>query len=1180
MDSKDECVRTISDRVERADWDGHLKELQDQLTSLEQRCRGIELELCHKAKEEQLLAVEEEVRGYVCRLGKLEQLEAPELARHETISNIRELLEQLKEVAPKVIEHEALLRQLIQAQVKGGSAARSESRSKDCSGKDVALDVTSYVCAAAHFIRCEGPTVRTLWRRNEEKAVLFWKAKPSSELLEDTAAADAEAALHQALSDGLSTESLAEGLALALARFKLSSIQIEPIIQSSLDQLGESLERAFPIRPVNSFWCSERTAMKLSRRSSLLFIVSVFLVDLIIALSDFHLGNVSQTDQAASAYETVTSDTLTCYIVRLVVFPALTLCALLVYRSTEAQSPLRKFQQAQEAEAAAESPPGNGNGNDLRVPLAEGSVPMQTMNGENSVTSSITSSHDMFLMNRDHALLMKKADVRKEAIMIFLFAISTGMSFYNGIKCIVYHYDHRYLVLQGTLQALTMVMINAEYFMLKNILNKYTEEQGESIPHIHMHPLFFETGLKCHQCDICSDQMKGPHYVAYRCRTCDFDLCPRCYRQKDKSSARGFGARSLRGDGEQITTWTYFKRIVELAMDFWPTLVAAVVALVTTQSLQIAAPNLQGKIFDSIIGYLQHPEIGRGRFESAIFTYLIVLALQGAFSGLKSLAQELVQRRMAMSVRMKLFASVIRMDIAFFDTMHTGQLTSRMTNDVSQMTSPLNTLLNDLLANVLLLVGGMLMAFKTSWKLSVLALTIVPPITYSYRAYAKWARKVTRSIYCALGEANSTATDAIGNIRTVRGFSTEQFEANKYADSVNTALGHGVKNAYVGATVTAFSMYLNLGTAVLILWYGGQLVCDSKGQIMSIGSLITFQLYWNMMNNAFISLGNVFNDLIRSSSAAERVLSLIDARPDVNPDEGEVVKRNECQGYLQLKGIQFRYRSRPDTLVLKGVDVEMPPGTTTALVGKSGGGKSTLVHLLMRFYEPTAGQIILDGKDTKSLSSKSVRECCGFVAQDTQLFTCSIEENLAYGLGREHSKEEVVAACKAANAHEFILEMEEGYDTRVGEKGIMLSGGQKQRLAVARCFLRRPRMLFLDEATSALDAENEAIVQQALEKLLYELNSTVVLIAHRLSTVINATQICVIHKGLIVEKGTHDELVAQGGVYAQLVSRQLSRDASAVMGEKKAKDAKKTNQTEIDDLIEEMEQAGKLSLDQ
>ena len=450
-------------------------------------------------------------------------------------------------------------------------------------------------------------------------------------------------------------------------------------------------------------------------------------------------------------------------------------------------------------------------------------------------------------------------------------------------------------------------------------------------------------------------------------------------------------------------------------------------------------------------------------------------------------------------------------------------------------------------------VGGMLMAFRTSWKLSILALTIVPPITYSYRAYAKWARKITRSIYCAYGEANSTATDAISNIRTVRGFSTEEHEAFKYSDSINTALGHGVRNAYVGASVTAFSTYLNLGTAVLILWYGGQLVCDEKGRVMSIGSLITFQLYWNMMNNAFIALGNVFNDLIRSSSAAERVFSLIDARPDVNPDDGEEVTRDTVKGHLQLRGIQFRYRSRPDTMVLKGIDMDMPPGTTTALVGKSGGGKSTLVHLLMRFYEPTGGEIFLDGRSMTALSSKSVRRCCGFVAQDTQLFSCSVEENLAYGLGRDHTLDEVIEACRAANAHEFILDMEEGYETRVGEKGIMLSGGQKQRLAIARCFLRKPRMLFLDEATSALDAENEAIVQGALETLLSELNSTVVLIAHRLSTVINATQICVVHKGSIVEKGNHDELVAHGGVYAQLVSRQLSRDASAVMDSKKEK---------------------------
>eukprot|EP00933_Yihiella_yeosuensis_P080742 TRINITY_DN94216_c0_g1_i1.p1 TRINITY_DN94216_c0_g1~~TRINITY_DN94216_c0_g1_i1.p1 ORF type:complete len:651 (+),score=129.41 TRINITY_DN94216_c0_g1_i1:113-1954(+) len=612
----------------------------------------------------------------------------------------------------------------------------------------------------------------------------------------------------------------------------------------------------------------------------------------------------------------------------------------------------------------------------------------------------------------------------------------------------------------------------------------------------------------------------------------------------------------------------------------------AIICLIFQQALQVWAPNVQGNIFDGIISYLKDPtkSTGRQAFENAMLTYLIVNVLQGAFSGLKALAQELVMRRIACAVRLKLFTSVIRMDISFFDAMHTGQLTSRLTNDASQMVQPLGTLMNDLLANVLLLIGGMFMAFRTSWKLSVLALTIVPPITYCYRAYAKWARGVNRSIYCAFGEAQSTASDAMQNIRTVRAFSTEQHEASKYADSINTALSHGIKNAYVGASVTAFSTYMNLGTAVLILWYGGTLVCDSNGELMSIGKLITFQLYWNMMNSAFISLGNVFNDLIRSSSAAERVFSIIDAKPEVNPDAGQTVKRQEIQGHLQLRDLKFWYKTRPENVVLKGINLDMPPATTTALVGKSGGGKSTLVHLLMRFYEPTEGAIILDGQDMRDLSSASVRQSCGFVAQDTQLFACSIEDNLKYGLGRDATHEEVELACKAANAHEFIMETEDNYETRVGEKGILLSGGQRQRLAIARCFLRRPRLLLLDEATSALDAENEAIVQGALEKLLAELSCTVVLIAHRLSTVINATQIAVVHKGTIVERGNHDELVTKGGVYAQLVSRQMARDASSVMDEKAGKKgggkgkAPAAKATEIDELIEEMEQSGGLGL--
>lgn len=952
-----------------------------------------------------------------------------------------------------------------------------------------------------------------------------------------------------------------------------------------------------------------------SKRGYAVLITLVFALDLLIS---FLVYQIARTDDVEvhdrDRYAATSSDTIECCLIRILVFPLMSAIALKVYRRTAASSPLLRLQ----AEQAHGSPDSRSNSmvtingaednssivssDSMRVPLAaagsngaagaglgvvssNGSAEVSTV-ASNSGASSATGSGRpkspdtvAFEMKRDHTLLMKKAEERKAFVMAALYAVSIGMAMYNGLKCVNFHYDPKIITLQASLLFLIIVFINAEYFLIRDYLAKLTEEKGELIPHIHMHELFFETGIKCHTCDVCHERTKGPHYIAYRCHTCDFDLCPRCYKQKDKPNAKGYGARSVRRDGEQITTWSYFKRIVKLAMERSKTAMLALLCLVMTQSLQIYAPSIQGTIFDSVISYLKDPTgDGRDAFERAVSVYLIVNILQGAFGGLKALTQELVTRNLACSVRVKLFTSIVRMDIPFFDTMHTGQLTSRLTNDASQMVQPLNTLLNDLVANLMLLVGGMFMAFKTSWKLSILALTVVPPITFCYRTYAKWANKINRSIYAAYGEANSVATEAISNIRTVRGFSTERDESDKYDDAIATALKHAVKNAYVQGSVTAFTTYLNLGTAVLILWYGGSLVLDSGGTLMSIGKLITFQLYWNMMNSAFIQLGNVFNDLIRSSSAAERVFSLIDARPEVDPDMGDEVTRGGVKGHLALRGLEFRYRTRPDNLVLKGVNLEMPPGTTTALVGKSGGGKSTLVHLLMRFYEPTNGKIILDGRDMHDLSSKSLRKLCGFVAQDTQLFATSIEENLVYGLGRPCNHEEVVAACEAANAHSFIMECEEQYETRVGEKGVMLSGGQKQRLAIARCFLRRPRLLFLDEATSALDAENEALVQSALEDLIGQGECTVVLIAHRLSTVINSNQIAVVHKGQIVERGTHEELCKmEKGIYAQLVQRQMSRDASTVVEERSKKASgggAKTVQGEIDTLMEELEASG------
>lgn len=434
------------------------------------------------------------------------------------------------------------------------------------------------------------------------------------------------------------------------------------------------------------------------------------------------------------------------------------------------------------------------------------------------------------------------------------------------------------------------------------------------------------------------------------------------------------------------------------------------------------------------------------------------------------------------------------------------------------------------------------MCIHTSWKLSALSFASVGPIIFLTSVYSEWSAKINREIYSALGDANSVATESLQNIRTVRAFSTERSEIKKFSTAVENALRKGTKDALAGATTSTLTGFVDLATSVLILGFGGWTAMDGDSNLTA-GKLLQFQLYYQMIDSSWKSLNGVVNSLTRAAGAAQRVLGLMDSLPNIDLDSGIIVPAQqvgETPPELAFHSVVFRYPTRPENIVLNEVSFVCCAGTTTALVGPSGGGKSTLIAMLMRLYDPVSGVVSFNGQDMRALNVRSVHERIGLVQQDTQLFATSILDNIAYGFSGEYSAADIVAAAQQSNIHDEIMQFEDGYNTKIGERGVRLSGGQRQRIALARVFLRKPSILLLDEATSALDAQNEALVQASIDNLLAKHNATAVVVAHRLSTVKNAQKIVVVEKGKVVQQGTHHDLLAEeGGRYATLVKSQL-----------------------------------------
>ncbi|OEU07751.1 ATP-binding cassette transporter [Fragilariopsis cylindrus CCMP1102] len=528
--------------------------------------------------------------------------------------------------------------------------------------------------------------------------------------------------------------------------------------------------------------------------------------------------------------------------------------------------------------------------------------------------------------------------------------------------------------------------------------------------------------------------------------------------------------------------------------------------------------------------------------------YLFVMLLQGAISTLYSAIFTLISRRLKFTIRNILFEKILIQDVAYYDGTESGRLLSRLTNDLDLMMSPIQSSLSSLLSNLLILVGGLIMCFLKSYKLSMLAFVCIGPISYCWEQYAIWSKGLAREMLSYWAEGNSIASQALMHIRTVKAFGCEESVMEKYSSTNQMALNCGIRDAWGNGITSALTGYLDLGTGVLILYFGGLLVYRGE---MSVGDLVTYQLFWNMMNNSYQNLQGLITSFTRSAAGAEKVFSLFDSIPDIDPSKGNDIDPTTLSmgsdgggGQIEIQNISFYYQMRPDNIVLEDFSLTIPAGKTIALVGRSGGGKSTIIQLLLRFYDPKQGCILLDGKPYPSMKVHQLRRLFGVVTQETELFALTVEENIAYGLNKDNGEykfEDVVEAAKNAYAHEFICEMKDGYQTRIGERGNRISGGQRQRIAIARVFLRKPKIILLDEATSALDENSQEAVHNALSNLIKESNATVVMVAHRLSTVKNADSICVIDKGQVLEQGTHDELVNKNGIYASMVSKNAQK---------------------------------------